>query len=56
MAFEELKERQSVMWGSAPFENYVHWLADTAESSSNPAPVAPATIRASVVFPLPGGP
>ena len=28
MAFEELKERQSVMWGSAPFENYVHWLAD----------------------------
>jgi hypothetical protein len=28
MAFEELKQRQSVMWGSAPFEDYVHWLAD----------------------------
>jgi SAM-dependent methyltransferase len=28
MAFEELKQRQSVMWASAPFENYVHWLAD----------------------------
>jgi SAM-dependent methyltransferase len=28
MAFEELKERQGVMWGSAPFENYVHWLAE----------------------------
>src|SRR5256714_14565663 len=28
MAFEELKERQSVMWGSAPCENYVHWLAE----------------------------
>ena len=28
MPFEELKERQSVMWGSAPFENYVHWLAE----------------------------
>ena len=27
MAFEELKERQGVMWGSAPFENYV-WLAE----------------------------
>src|SRR5919204_593109 len=31
-------------------------LADTAESSSNSAPVTPATMRASVVFPLPGGP
>ena len=28
MAFEELKERQGVMWGSAPFENYVHSLAE----------------------------
>jgi hypothetical protein len=27
MAFEELKERQGVMWGAAPFENYV-WLAE----------------------------
>jgi hypothetical protein len=30
--------------------------ADTAESSSNSAPVVSATMRASVVFPLPGGP
>ena len=28
MAFEELKQRQSVIWGAAPFENYVHWLVD----------------------------
>src|SRR5919108_3018362 len=28
MAFEDLKQRQGVMWGSAPFENYVHWLAE----------------------------
>ena len=27
MAFEELKERQGVMWGAAAFENYV-WLAE----------------------------
>jgi SAM-dependent methyltransferase len=27
MAFEELKERQGVAWGSAPFENYV-WLTE----------------------------
>jgi SAM-dependent methyltransferase len=27
MAFEELKERQGVIWGSGPFENYV-WLAE----------------------------
>jgi hypothetical protein len=31
-------------------------VADTADSSSNAAPVEAATIRASVVFPLPGGP
>src|SRR5205823_623586 len=31
-------------------------LADTAESSSKSAPVTPATMRASVVLPLPGGP
>ena len=31
-------------------------VAETAESSSNAAPVALATIRASVVLPLPGGP
>ena len=31
-------------------------VADTAESSTNSAPVTPATIRARVVFPLPGGP
>jgi len=30
--------------------------ADTADSSSKAAPVDAATIRASVVFPLPGGP
>ena len=30
--------------------------ADTAESSSNAAPVDAATMRASVVFPEPGGP
>ena len=30
--------------------------AETAESSSNAAPVVSATIRASVVFPTPGGP
>jgi SAM-dependent methyltransferase len=28
MPFEELKERQAVMWGAAPFENYVHWLVE----------------------------
>jgi ubiquinone/menaquinone biosynthesis C-methylase UbiE len=28
VAFEELKQRQGVMWGSAPFENYAHWLAE----------------------------
>jgi SAM-dependent methyltransferase len=27
MAFEELKQRQGVMWGSAPFENFTHWIA-----------------------------
>ena len=27
MAFEELKERQGVIWGLAPFENYV-WLTE----------------------------
>ena len=31
-------------------------VAETAESSSKAAPVDAATIRASVVFPLPGGP
>ena len=31
-------------------------VADTADSSSNAEPVDAATIRASVVFPLPGGP
>ena len=31
-------------------------VADTAESSSNAAPVVSATMRASVVLPLPGGP
>ncbi len=31
-------------------------VADTAESSSNSAPVVCATIRASVVLPEPGGP
>src|SRR4051812_11819074 len=31
-------------------------VAETADSSSNAAPVEAATIRASVVFPLPGGP
>ena len=31
-------------------------VADTADSSSNAAPVEAATILASVVFPLPGGP
>ena len=31
-------------------------VADTAESSSNAAPVDAATMRASVVLPLPGGP
>ena len=30
--------------------------AETAESSSKAAPVVSATMRASVVFPLPGGP
>jgi hypothetical protein len=30
--------------------------AETAESSSKAAPVSAATIRASVVFPTPGGP
>ena len=30
--------------------------AETAESSSKAAPVVAATMRASVVFPLPGGP
>jgi SAM-dependent methyltransferase len=28
MAFEELKERQAVLWGSAPFENIAPTLAD----------------------------
>ena len=31
-------------------------VADTADSSSNAAPVEAATMRASVVFPEPGGP
>jgi len=31
-------------------------VAETAESSSNEEPVVAATIRASVVFPDPGGP
>ena len=31
-------------------------VAETADSSSKAEPVAPATMRASVVFPLPGGP
>ena len=31
-------------------------MAETAESSSNSAPVVCATMRASVVLPLPGGP
>ena len=31
-------------------------VAETAESSSNSAPVVVATMRASVVFPVPGGP
>ena len=31
-------------------------VAETAESSSNAAPVVAATMRASVVFPEPGGP
>ncbi len=31
-------------------------VAETAESSSKAAPVDAATMRASVVFPLPGGP
>src|SRR5438045_5991219 len=31
-------------------------VAETAESSSNAAPVLAATMRASVVLPLPGGP
>ena len=39
-------------------ENLTHLatVAETADSSSNAAPVACAMIRASVVFPLPGGP
>jgi ubiquinone/menaquinone biosynthesis C-methylase UbiE len=28
MAFEELKQRQAMVWGSAPFENVVHTIAD----------------------------
>lgn len=32
MAFEELKERQGVVWGSAPFENVAGSLADVHEA------------------------
>ena len=32
MAFEELKERQAAMWGSAPFENIAPALADMYEA------------------------
>src|SRR5512134_3675599 len=32
MAFEELKERHAVMWGSAPFERIAGTLADMHES------------------------
>jgi hypothetical protein len=31
MAFEELKERHAMVWGSAPFENCVQGLADIHE-------------------------
>jgi ubiquinone/menaquinone biosynthesis C-methylase UbiE len=32
VAFEELKERQGVVWGSAPFENVADSLADVHEA------------------------
>src|SRR5881397_2630561 len=31
MAFEELKQRQSVMWGNGPFENVADTIADIHE-------------------------
>jgi SAM-dependent methyltransferase len=31
VAFEELKQRQAMVWGSAPFENVVHTIADVHE-------------------------
>ena len=31
MAFEELKQRQAMVWGSAPFENVVHTIAGVHE-------------------------
>ena len=53
-----------VRWALPPSRSRARWIAprtsatvaETAESSSKAAPVAEATIRASVVLPLPGGP
>ena len=48
--------RAEPLAGSRDHLAHLRTVAETAESSSNAAPVAFATIRASVVFPLPGGP
>ena len=67
MAFEELKERQSVMWGAAPFENYVHWLAEMHDdlverldpspaSASSTSAAAPARWRFERPRPAPRSP
>ena len=54
--------REAVAWrasarvAAGPGVDACATVADTAESSSNSAPVVCATIRASVVLPEPGGP
>jgi hypothetical protein len=44
MGFEELKQRQAAMWGSAPLERVAETLAECTPPSSTPSTRNPASV------------